>query len=260
MCRRTFTHHMHHDVRQLMITSLDHENHTVYANPLRTVFHRCEIDVPIPQHWLLNNPYPPCAYHSCCHLSNEVEFCSEFIDELLDAYSSDEELEPEMCPYFVRQHRHRRLEYLGQPESYAQECPATWQEGVEEISEISFPYFEQDQEQLFRYAVQLFRLCEEYYQLEQDAETLFLVYRDLATGLPRGDPRISVVEEQVVNIQARLTQKKQELFSKMVWAKGLSPEKYSKGFIPVWWLRMWALKQQAEEEESEYYSSSGYSS
>ncbi|KAI1649351.1 uncharacterized protein F4817DRAFT_363687 [Daldinia loculata] len=265
MCRKTVTHHMHHDVRQLMITSLDHEGHTVYANPLHTVFHQCEIDTPLPEQWLLNNPFPTCEYHSCCRVFHKVHYCSEFVNELLDTTSSSEddfEPEPEDCPYFIQEHRHKRLEYFGHPESYPMCCPATWHEGVKELEKISFPYFRQNREKLFEFATALFLSCEKYYQLEKDAETLFLVYRDFVNNLPRGDPRIAIAEVSIMNIQNKLTEKKNELFSRMVWAKGLDVKKYSRGFIPIWWLRMWALQQEMEEEEQsdDYLSDSDYSS
>ncbi|KAI0113315.1 hypothetical protein F4814DRAFT_440648 [Daldinia grandis] len=252
MCRRTITHYMHHDVRQLMITGLAHEGHTVYANPLRTTFHQCEIGTPIPDQWLLNNPFPTCKYHSCCQASSKTDYCPDFIKDLLEASCSgddESELEPEECPQFILEHRHKRLEYLGQPESYPTDCPATWDEGVEELAEISFPYFRQSKEKLAGFATALFLSCEEYYQLERDAETMFLVYCDFANSLPRGDPRIAIAEASVLSLQDKLTQKKNELFSRMVWAKGLDVKKYAMGFVPVWWLRMWAAQQEMEEEE-----------
>ncbi|KAF3068351.1 hypothetical protein GL218_08429 [Daldinia childiae] len=264
MCRKTVTHHMHHDVRQLMITNLEHQGHTVYANPLHTVFHQCEIDTPLPKQWLLNNPFPTCEYHSCCLVSKKVRYCTDFINELLETSSSEDgfEPEPEYCPYFIQEHRHKRLEYLGHPESYPKGCPATWQEGVKELERISLPYFRQNRKKFFGFVTALFLSCEEYYQQEKDAETLFLAYRDFVNNLPRGDPRIAIAEVSVLNIQNKLIQKKKELFSRMIWAMGRDVEKYSRGFIPIWWLRMWALQQQKEEEEQsdDYSSDSDYSS
>ncbi|OTB14548.1 hypothetical protein K445DRAFT_12802 [Daldinia sp. EC12] len=260
MCRRIFTHNMHHDVRPLMITSLAHENQRVYANPLRTPFHRCGISIPIPGHWLLNNPHQACTYHSCCQVSDEVEYCSVFTEDLLETSSSEDEMEPEQCPRFVWQHRHKRLEYLGQPGSYDVEYPATWRDDVEEIEDVSwFRYFRREPELLLNFATRLFKSCEEYYQLEQDAGTNFLVYRDLATSLPRGDPRVSIAEDQLTSIQTRLTWMKQDLHSRAVWAQRLDPEQTSRNFIPIWWLRMWSVKQGIEEAESNHSSSSDYS-
>ncbi|KAI8965106.1 hypothetical protein F5Y11DRAFT_344824 [Daldinia sp. FL1419] len=283
MCRKIWIHYMHHDVRLPMITSLDHDDYTVYANPLRTVYHQCEVDLPIPNEWILNQPRP-CQYHSCCRLSEFIDFCDESARTVVSSspdHSNSEAslsngagrpkpgsgggssendtplfgrsyLRPEhrlglwpraeACPYYLHEHYHKRLDYFGKPDSYPEKCPATWRENIEDFDGLPLDYFEQDPELLPEYTKESFRACEDYYQLEQDAQMHFLVYRDLAHSLPLGDPRLAIAEANVKKAQNKLTALKHDIAAELVWAMGESQEANKPWFVPIWWLRMWTVK------------------
>ncbi|KAI1823528.1 hypothetical protein F4861DRAFT_539965 [Xylaria intraflava] len=179
MCRRIITHHMHHDVAAPMIIDPVASNPTIYANPLRTNYHQCELSLSPPA-WLLNSPVKKCTYHSCCAPEEEVEFCAE----LLASLDGDYDAEPEECANFVLEHHHGRLPYFGHEEDYDDSVPATWR-GLENIRARRpewFPDFAHDPQYRARWEETCFMACERLCVLEADAQMLFAVSVDLSQG------------------------------------------------------------------------------
>jgi hypothetical protein len=54
---------MHHDIAAPMLLHPNAPNQTVYANLIRTNYHRYKIFLPLPR-WLLNTLVEKCAYYS----------------------------------------------------------------------------------------------------------------------------------------------------------------------------------------------------
>ncbi|KAI1097332.1 hypothetical protein F4804DRAFT_351776 [Jackrogersella minutella] len=250
MCRRILTHRMHHDVRTPMVTDIYADDPSIYVNSRHTCYHQCELSHPVPDQWLLCSPYPSCPYHSCCVLSVEVEFCADhcaLVSSRLGIAYPEGECEPEECASFVLEHLHERLEYFGHPEAYSTSYPATWREDMQYFECDWQPWFKQDKTLLTKWEELLYLECENLYTLEQDAKTQFLAYRDLTQVWPSGHQQLDIAETNVEHTQTRLLEKKESIACLMNWAQGFRPECIS-GFIPIWWMRMWALKQETCKE------------
>ncbi|KAK7991691.1 hypothetical protein PG988_000485 [Apiospora saccharicola] len=114
MCRITFEHYMHHDVRTPVALDVDGgEDAPLYAHPWRTTTHVCDIDIGHSlEHLAIDinagvddnaEPGRPglCEYHSCCVCRIFVERCEE--EDMLP--------EPEECVRYVLEHRHARLDF-----------------------------------------------------------------------------------------------------------------------------------------------------
>ncbi|KAI0439423.1 hypothetical protein F4803DRAFT_568569 [Xylaria telfairii] len=125
MCRRIITHRMHHDVAAPMIIDPLSSNPIVFANPLRTNFHRCELTRPR-SNLLLNNPIERCEYHTCCIVHKHMEYCPEFTEHL-GSKRKGKDVEPKK---FASEHHHERLPYFGNENAYDTVVPATWREMV----------------------------------------------------------------------------------------------------------------------------------
>ncbi|KAI1211397.1 uncharacterized protein F4807DRAFT_37490 [Annulohypoxylon truncatum] len=239
MCRRILTHYMHHDVRSPMLLDPAAENAPVYANPLHTRFHRCEVSRPLPGQWLLGSPFPTCEYHSCCVLVREVEFCADFHAWVCgtlgmdDDEDIDEHCEPEQCVNFVLEHRHEKLSYFGHPEAYLwNRYPATWREDLLEVeNRRRMPWADEE----------LFLEGEKLYTLEQDAKTQFLVYRDLFKVWPKGHDQMQHAQFNVEQAQTLLLEQKENVARLIDWARGNQSQPI-RAFTPIWWMRMWALE------------------
>ena len=113
MCRKILCHNMHHDVRVPMTLPDEHGCELTYANPLRTVHHRCEITRSLPHvphlTMYINEDLPTaasCTYHSCCIQWVKTERC--------DAHAAD--IPVEKCDRFVLEHRHYRLRKFWPPQ------------------------------------------------------------------------------------------------------------------------------------------------
>ena len=178
MCRKTLCHNMHHDVRVPMALPDEHGCELAYANPLRTVHHRCEIarSLPCVPHLRLSvdetrPTAASCAYHSCCIQWVKVERC--------DAHAHAADVPVEKCARFVLEHRHYRLKKFWPPPPppppvpsqqtarhprYQHVCPldhdderwnggayrydhpyyeATWREDLRELPRIEYEYGEE---------------------------------------------------------------------------------------------------------------------
>ncbi|KAI1442254.1 hypothetical protein F5Y02DRAFT_266602 [Annulohypoxylon stygium] len=238
MCRRVYTHYMHHDVRLPMIIDPYNEKAPCYANPRFTPHHKCELcDIP-PDACRRKSPLPVCEHHSCCIVVSEVEFCADFY-----VLAYDKELgrlfQPEQCIEFAVDHRHKKLSYFGHPELYPKNmCPSTWRKDLLEVGNEHRNLY---QEEAF------FMECEKLYTLEQDARTQFLVYRDLRKVWPRESGVMQNARFNVEQSQMLLTEKKQEISQMLNWQRGMNLGPFL-GFLPVWWMRMWALENGAYEE------------
>ncbi|KAI1454405.1 hypothetical protein F4805DRAFT_321142 [Annulohypoxylon moriforme] len=234
MCKRILTHHMHHDVRTPMILDPSVENPSVYANPCHTRFHKCELCQTSPGQWLLASPLPLCRYHSCCLLTIQVHYCDEVYALISSSVNADEmhrRHQPEQCVNFALEHRHLRLPYLGHPEDYlVDQYPATWREDLLDV-EGDWPNLSDET---------LFAECEMLYQLEEDAKTQFLVYRDMFWFWPRGHEQMEAARFNVEQAQSLLLEQKANVARIMNWALG-DHSRPRDAFTPIWWMRMWAL-------------------
>ncbi|KAI1387343.1 uncharacterized protein F4822DRAFT_279659 [Hypoxylon trugodes] len=237
MCRKIIIHQMHHDVRIPMICDVFAEQQEVYANPRRTRYHQCELSHPPPGQLLLNTWYPTCEYHSCCMPIVEITCCDAGL-----RYDDDDH-EPEECDYFVLEHKHERLEYFGCPEDYpVSYCPATWSNDIYEIDRNWDDWYREDWERLYEWEEVLFQECETIYILEEEAKTHFLVWRDLNRWRNWRDRLLVQAEIHVEQAQKRLIDQK-ELVSRMFnWGRG-DGFVCSSGFVPIWWMRLWAEKE-----------------
>lgn len=118
MCRTTFKHYMHHDVRTPVVLNVDDggEDASLYAHPWRTSTHTCNIDIGHSFKHLgicidAESGRPRlCEYHSCCVCHVVVERCAAASCGDASADAGEEDLpEPEECDHFVLEHRHGRL-------------------------------------------------------------------------------------------------------------------------------------------------------
>lgn len=119
---------MHHDVRvPMMLPDPSGSSLHMYANPLRTVYHRCE--VPVSSTVAVSTPasnhhqqrQQPCPYHSCCAPFTERRLCTAALEVARRDDGDTCDIEPEECERFVLEHRHHRLERLGMGVSLLQE-------------------------------------------------------------------------------------------------------------------------------------------
>ncbi|KAK8023165.1 hypothetical protein PG991_007046 [Apiospora marii] len=122
MCRKTYQHYMHHDVRTPVVLDVDGDEDTLsYAHPWRTTTHTCDVDIGYSLNHLgihidagvddendgNTEPGKPglCIYHSCCVCRIVVERCDEA------GAGGDDLPEPEECLWFVLEHRHAQLRF-----------------------------------------------------------------------------------------------------------------------------------------------------
>ncbi|RYC64086.1 hypothetical protein CHU98_g2111 [Xylaria longipes] len=170
MCRRIITHRMHHDVAAAMIMDPISPNPIVYANPLRTNFHRCELELPHPQR-LLNSPFLKCSYHTCCVCDERAEYCDGSIAYLDSKGKEEDHQKPEECNSFILEHHHERLPYFGDEAAYPTAVPATWR-GMVRIrgsNEDLFP----GAAHRASWEEECFAECEKLYTLKNDTAILY---------------------------------------------------------------------------------------
>ncbi|KAI0543884.1 hypothetical protein F4679DRAFT_592223 [Xylaria curta] len=173
MCKRIITHRMHHDVAAAMIIDPVSPNPMVYANPLRTNFHRCELTLP-------HNSWAPinharCQYHTCCIPHERVEYCADHPE----ISQKQVHFEPEECDVFVLEHHHERLPYFGNTGPYHIVIPATWRPMVRirgSDAEL-FPGYTPRLRASFEGVC--FAECEKLYTLYNDTLILYASLRDL---------------------------------------------------------------------------------
>ena len=171
MCRRVITHYIHHDVRAPMVMDSVSPNPVVYANPLRTNFHTCELQLP-PLEFVANTPIEKCPYHTCCIPHAYVVYCADTL-AFIDEQDVEDGMEPEECEAFFLEHHHERLPYFGD-ECSCREVPATWRNLMEVEGNCPewFKYFVHEAQFQPRWEELCFRECERLYTLEQDTFVL----------------------------------------------------------------------------------------
>ncbi|KAI2628197.1 hypothetical protein GGS21DRAFT_247236 [Xylaria nigripes] len=183
MCRRLITHRMHHDVATPMIIDPIAFSPILYANPLRTPPHRCELES-TPLELMFSRPVERCIYHSCCIPRDSIQYCVAFLyDYSDDENDSDYDLdfEPEECPDFVLEHHHERLPYFGHPEFYMESIPASWRNLVYLRADRAdwFPAFAHNSAKRVRWEAAFFEACEKLFIFEADAQTIYLVTQNM---------------------------------------------------------------------------------
>ncbi|KAI1743127.1 hypothetical protein F4680DRAFT_471999 [Xylaria scruposa] len=148
-------------------------NPMVYANPLRTNFHRCELALPH-RGWLPIN-HARCQYHTCCVPHERVEYCHDHPERERRQVSFG----PEECDAFVLEHLHERLPYFGDAGPHHTVVPATWREMVHirgSDGEL-FPGYTPKLRASFE--GMCFAECEKLYTIYNDTAILYASLRDL---------------------------------------------------------------------------------
>ncbi|KAJ2996041.1 hypothetical protein NUW58_g1103 [Xylaria curta] len=223
MCRRIMTHYMHHDVASPMVIDVFGNEPQIYANPLRTNFHRCELELMRPPQqplqWLLNTPLETCPYHSCCLPHLQVEYCDDIYH---DKEWEEDSLEPEECHNFILEHHHECLPYFGgELPAHYEKIPATWR-GLARLRggiEDWFPEFSHDPKHRAAWEAGCFAECEKLYNLENDLETLVAVAQDLAESRPACPRRIlKGAQNQVLVLEEELAKQRRLVFHQFEWA------------------------------------------
>jgi len=257
MCRKIITHYMHHDVASPMIVDSISSNPPIFANPLHTNFHRCELQFP-PPGWATG--WAPCPYHSCCIPHVREEYCAavladmdqrnndydeEFYDEDTEEYCDNDETsnygyydpEPEECDGFVLEHQHIELPYFGKspellqsPQSYsynypASVVPATWRglyriEG-DLLQEKYFPGFSHSPADAARWQEVTYAECEKLYTLENDVAVLRAASKDIGMYGPT-DTReyVSRARTKVLDAEEQLQAQRRLVHDLYQWAMG----------------------------------------
>ncbi|KAI0103964.1 hypothetical protein GGR51DRAFT_523045, partial [Nemania sp. FL0031] len=192
---------------------------TIYANPLRTRFHRCELILP-PLRWLLNTPLEKCPYHTCCVPYMEVEYCERLMAslEFLDEEEGEEDHEPEECEEFVLEHHHQRLPYFGDESAYREPVPATWRNlaPIRGNNPDWFPNYTHAARTRIEWESQHFAACERLYTLEDDAEILKATLRDLMeTGTFN---MVQIAEAQILEVERKINQQRNWIYDSCDWA------------------------------------------
>ncbi|KAI1750305.1 hypothetical protein F4782DRAFT_548785 [Xylaria castorea] len=210
MCRRIITHRMHHDVAAAMVMDPTSPNPVVYANPLRTNFHRCEL-APPHVNWLLNSRVVKCAYHTCCLPDERVEYCEDFIAYLDSEGDEEEDFEPEECDAFILEHHHERLPYFGNEGAYRAPVPATWREMVRIRGSDAdlFPGFAHKGRAIWE--ERCFAECEKLFTLENDTVILYASLQGLrAIGAPCSWGTMQAARANVLESEGRLHEQRRE--------------------------------------------------
>lgn len=167
----------------------------VYANPLRTCHHRCEVDLArirgdlgLPAH-----EQSPCAYHDCCLMEEEVWMCPQHPDSIVaadvEAQDDDEAGEPETCAAYVLEHRHVPLRTWEVVAAWAMEAgapvpgvfpAASWQPYAELDWDRDWrPVYRQDPSKYPRWQEAVFARGEELHRRRADRDLHEFVLLDL---------------------------------------------------------------------------------
>jgi hypothetical protein len=216
MCRRIITHCMHHDVAAPMIMDPVAPNPIIYANPLRTNYHRCELNLP-PLEWLLNSPVEKCPYHTCCVPHVEVEYCRDFL-VCLEYEGEEENFEPEECEMFILEHHHKQLPYFGNECAYREAIPATWRHlaCIRRGKPDWYPGFAHDPKYRTDWEEKFFSECEKLYTLENDTAILCAALQDL-TKFGSWDT-VRVAKAQILETESILHEQRRLVFDLFEWA------------------------------------------
>ncbi len=197
-------------------------NPVVYANPLRTSFHRCELTFP-PLGWLLNTPNVKCPYHSCCMPYIQVEHCAGLI-AYLDKEREEEKLKPEECDDFVLEHHHERLPYFGQADSYREKIPATWRnlKTIRGKNPDWFPCFAHDPQFRASWEEKCFAQCEKLCTLEQDLSILHDSLQDLIAFNTCSPSTLQAVRANILKVEGKVHEQRKLVFGLFEWASECS--------------------------------------
>ncbi|KAI0483437.1 hypothetical protein F4859DRAFT_399290 [Xylaria cf. heliscus] len=193
MCRRIITHRMHHDVATPMLIDPFSSTPIIYANPLRTNFHRCELTPPPGARQAAE-----CPYHTCCIADERIDYCASVGDSAA--------VEPEECPSFALEHRHERLPYFGDAGAYDTAVPATWQDMVRARGSNAHLFLGFATPSREAWEWEYFIECEKLYMLERDTATLFANFQDLRADQqhPRSRDMERVARVNFRRVEARL--------------------------------------------------------
>ncbi|KAI1149335.1 hypothetical protein F4825DRAFT_430828 [Nemania diffusa] len=216
MCRRIITHLMHHDVAAPMIMDPVAPRPLIYANPLRTNFHRCELVLP-PLKWLLNSPAEKCPYHTCCVPHTEVEYCNDLLG-CLHYELEDDSFPPEECENFILEHHHKRLPYFGNEGVYREAVPATWRELARIRGDNSdwYPNFVHGPQYRPNWEEKVFAECEKLYTLENDTSILCAAMQDLMDFGTR--EMVQFARARVLEAESKLHEQRKLVFDLFEWA------------------------------------------
>ncbi|KAH6647896.1 hypothetical protein BKA67DRAFT_400420 [Truncatella angustata] len=228
MCRRVFTHRMHHDVRQPM--TIPHgvcgARAGIYANPLRTVYHRCELSIRKHAHaWVLNLPIRDCEFHSCCIVLEDFIPCEEGESELLG-----DGFEPELCLHFALEHRHEQLEMwcLGGP-CDSRTCVramcnvepvVTWRE----LDEIEYednwdPEYNRGEEARARWEQRLFTHMERLNILMADQAIHIAVLHDIMRGQSADSTALATAARNTLRVKDKVKLRLYSIAHELTWAR-----------------------------------------
>ncbi|KAI1423477.1 hypothetical protein F5Y12DRAFT_757175 [Xylaria sp. FL1777] len=217
MCRRTITHYMHHDVAAPMILDPVASDPIVYANPLRTNLHTCELMHPL-QDWLLNTPIQKCNYHTCCVSHVQVDYCADLI-AYLDEEGEEQNFEPEECDAYILEHRHERLPYFGNDGAFREKIPATWRD-LKQIGGENPNWFAHEPRFYTSWAEKCFAEGEKLYTLEQDTTMLYASMQDLLElSSICSWSTVQAVRGNVLEAERKLHEQRRLVFDIFQWAR-----------------------------------------
>lgn len=198
----------------------------IYANPLRTTHHCCELS--IQEHAyarLLNRPLRGCEYHSCCIPSEEIFYCEEG-DFCIER---KEEFEPENCHFYQLEHRHERLrDWCSDGPCDNRMCIqavveplATWRELEELESEGNWdPMFNQGERLRAQWEEGLFKHLERLNTLMEDTTTHAAVLRDVTADEAFVDPTsIALAARNYLQVKANVDRELVMIKRQLDWAR-----------------------------------------
>ncbi|KAI1817308.1 hypothetical protein GGS20DRAFT_582641 [Poronia punctata] len=211
-------HYMHHDIATPMIIDAFDPEPRIYANPLRTSRHYCELDAPPPPP--PPPPHPPsteeeeeaedndditsrCAHHSCCIPRVEKIYCAT------TTTTTTTTVQQPPCPGYLIEHQHIHQPYFGltRPEAehiYGKQAieDAEWRNLSRMSSdELDFS-FAHNAKHAAAWRKMMYVEGEKLYRLDVDAralrEELVLGYgRNSQAEMQRGREKVRVAEEEL---------------------------------------------------------------
>ncbi|KAI1760646.1 hypothetical protein GGR53DRAFT_74279 [Hypoxylon sp. FL1150] len=217
MCRHIITHQMHHDVRRPMVIDPETDHPLVFANPLRTSHHQCEVSMPKPGSTVLESHFPTCRWHSCCIPETKVEFCDWFQDNVCN---DEGNYDPFGCMYRIEEHRHVPLEYLGDREAYADltyPVIATWDRNIYELNCNWAHWFHRESFEFQQWCIEegwdeeYYSACELLYTQSADVEIHHAVYFDMLMKYPAGHAMVSAAWQNIERATDSLEKQKEEV-------------------------------------------------
>ncbi|GAW23517.1 hypothetical protein ANO14919_130760 [Xylariales sp. No.14919] len=224
MCRRIITHYMHHDVATPMIVDPTAPRPIIYANPLHTTVHSCEVPPPSPD-WLLDTPIERCQYHSCCITRERIEHCEPIHDML----EEDEEFLPEECDQFTLEHHHVHFPCLGDEGtscSSGEASPATWRhlESIRGKYSNWFPQFARDPMYRPKWEINLFPECEKLYVSECNTLARYATMQELIVNNSAPWSEVQAARAEFLKAEEEHHEQRKVVFGYFEWASVPHPE------------------------------------